>query len=134
MRLGQDDDVIEALAADAPQKSFAHRVHERPTHGRAQDANAGAAGHAVEGLTELVVAVANEELRTLPKRRRIAKLLRGPRLRWSARQRDGLLTPPTSTGDLCCPCRHNPAPTRRRPRRVSSRRPCLGSWPPSTTL
>jgi hypothetical protein len=42
MRLGQDDDVIEALAPDAPQKSLAHRVHERRLHRGAQDASAGA--------------------------------------------------------------------------------------------
>ena len=38
VRLGQDDQVIEAFAPDAPQKAFAHRIHQRRLHRRAQDA------------------------------------------------------------------------------------------------
>ncbi len=57
VRLGQDDQVIEAFAADAPQKSFAHGVHQRRLDGRAHDASAGALGDAVESRPELVVAV-----------------------------------------------------------------------------
>src|SRR5580658_1062198 len=86
--LGQDDQVVEALAPDAPQKPFAHRVHERRLHRGAQDVNAGAIGDAIEDRTELVVTIANDELRPLPERRRIAELPRRPRLRRSARHPD----------------------------------------------
>ena len=55
MRLGQDDDVIEALAPDAPEKSLAHGVHERRPPRGAQDASTGAIGNAVEPRSELVV-------------------------------------------------------------------------------
>src|ERR1019366_230279 len=82
-----DDDVIEALAADAPEKSLADRVHQRRLHGGAHDTGPGARGDAVEGRTKLIVAVPDEELRHVPERRCVAKLLRGPRLRWSARSR-----------------------------------------------
>jgi hypothetical protein len=55
MCLGQDDDVIEALAPDAPEKSLAHGVHERRPPRGAQDASTGAIGNAVEPRSELVV-------------------------------------------------------------------------------
>ena len=71
MGLGKDDDVIEALAPDAAQKSLAHRVHERRPHRGAQDASSGALGNAVEGRTELVVPIADDELRTLPEGGRV---------------------------------------------------------------
>jgi hypothetical protein len=79
--LGQDDDVIEALPPHASEESLAHRVHERRLDRGAQKANAGASGDAIERRTELVVAVADDEVRSLSERRRVAQLLRGPRPR-----------------------------------------------------
>ena len=57
MPLGEDDDVIEALAPDAPQESLAHRVHQRRPHGRAHDTGTHARGDAVQDRAELVVAM-----------------------------------------------------------------------------
>src|ERR1019366_3189322 len=68
MRFREDDDVIEALAADAPQKSLADRVHQRRLHGGAHDTGTGARGDAVEDRTELVVAISDEELWPMPSR------------------------------------------------------------------
>lgn len=87
MPLREDDHVIETLAPDAPQESLAHRVHQRCPHGSAHDTGTRAHGDAVENRAELVVAVADNELRPVPERRRVAQLLRSPRLRWSARHR-----------------------------------------------
>jgi hypothetical protein len=50
-------------------------------------ANSGALGDSVEDSPELVVAIAEDELRPLPEGRRIAQLLRGPRPRRRARHR-----------------------------------------------
>jgi len=83
--LYQDHDVIEAFASDAPEKSFAHRIHQGSLNRGAQDANPGACGDAVEDGPELIVAIADDELRPLPEGRRVAQLLRGPRLRRRAR-------------------------------------------------
>jgi len=85
--LRQDDHVVEALAADATQEAFAHRIHQgRPDRG-VQDARPDARGDAVEDGSELVVAIADDELRRVPEGRRVANLLRSPRLRGSARHR-----------------------------------------------
>ena len=80
--------MVEAFAPDAPQKAFAHRIHQRRLHRRAQDANPGALGQAIEVGTELVVAVADEDLRASPEGRRVAQLLRGPLLGGRARHRN----------------------------------------------
>jgi hypothetical protein len=88
MLLGRDEDVIEALAAGTSQESFAHRVHQRRLDRGAQKARTGALGNAVELRTELVIAVADDELRPRSERRRVAQLLRGPPLRRSARYPD----------------------------------------------
>ncbi len=51
--LRQDDHVVEALAADATQEAFAHRIHQgRPDRG-VQDARPDARGDAVEDGSEL---------------------------------------------------------------------------------
>ena len=67
--LGEDDEVIGALAAHAPEKSLAHGVHERCLNRSAHDANPNALGDTVEHRTELVVPVPDEELRPLPEGR-----------------------------------------------------------------
>jgi hypothetical protein len=87
VRLGEDDQVIEALAADASQKPFAHGVHQRRPNCRAHDACPGALGDTIESGTEFVVAVADEKPRPLPEGRRVAQLLRGPLPRGRARDR-----------------------------------------------
>jgi hypothetical protein len=78
MLLGQDEDVIEALAADTSQESFAHRVHQRCLDRGAQKARTCALGDAVELRTELVIAVAEDELRPLSEGRRVAQLITPP--------------------------------------------------------
>jgi hypothetical protein len=88
VRLRQDDHVFEALAADAPQRSFTHRVHQRRLHRGAPDANPGAVGNAIEDRTELIIVIADDELRSLPEGRRVAQLLRGPLLGGRARHRN----------------------------------------------
>jgi len=53
-----------------------------------RNANPRALRHAIEVRSELVVAVANEDLRALSERRRVAQLLRGPLLGGRARYRN----------------------------------------------
>jgi len=79
--LSQDDHVIEAFAPDAAQKSLAHRIHQGSLNRFAQNANPGPFGDTVEDRAELVVTIANDELRALPERRHIAELLRRSSLR-----------------------------------------------------
>src|SRR4029077_21208461 len=81
----EDDQAIEALAADPPEKSFSYGIHQRALPARAQAANHGVLGGASTDRTEPVVAIADNELRPLPERRRIAQLLRRPPLRRSGR-------------------------------------------------
>jgi hypothetical protein len=80
--------LIQAFASDAPEKSFAHGIHQGSLNRGAQHANPGACGDSVEDSAELVVAIADDELRLLPEGRRVAQLLRGPRLRRRPRHRD----------------------------------------------
>ena len=61
--LAEDDDVIEALAPDAAEKSLANGIHERSMNGRPKNADAGALCGMVEVGAELAVVVANDELR-----------------------------------------------------------------------
>jgi hypothetical protein len=64
--LSEDDNVIEALASDAPQKPLASRIHQRSPHGRLQDSDSSPLGHAIEDHTEPRVPIADDELGTLP--------------------------------------------------------------------
>jgi hypothetical protein len=57
--------MIEAFAPDAPDEPFAHRIHQRRTHRRSKNANASAFGSLIEDWAELVVAIADKELRPL---------------------------------------------------------------------
>jgi hypothetical protein len=63
----QDEQLIEALAPDAPQKPLAHRIHQGCAHRRGQDANPGALGNAIEVSAELIVSIADDDLRPWPK-------------------------------------------------------------------
>ncbi len=94
--------MIEALAPDTPQKPLAHRIHQRRAHRRAQDANPGALGNAIEVRAELVVSIADDDLRALAERRRVAKLLRGPLLGRHARDRNVDDTPGVHVDDEEC--------------------------------
>jgi hypothetical protein len=77
--LAEDEDVIEALAADAAQEALADRVRSWSSDGSAEDACPVCGGHPVEERTELAVAIPKEEPRTLSVGRRVAQLLRDPR-------------------------------------------------------
>ena len=89
LALGQDDQVVDALAAYAAEKALAGRVHVRRMHRGLDDPRPETLGSAIEISSEFVVSVADEESRTLSERCRIAKLLSGPLLSWSPRYRDG---------------------------------------------
>src|SRR6476659_6094101 len=65
--LAQDEDVIEALAAHAPQEALAHRVRARSAEGRAQHHDAAGRGNTREVGPELAVIVADEVLRASPR-------------------------------------------------------------------
>ncbi len=88
MCLSKDHDMIEAFASDTPEKAFAHRIHQGSLNRRAQDANPGACGDSVEDSSELIIAITDDEFRSLPEGRRVAQLLHGPRLRRCAGHRD----------------------------------------------
>jgi hypothetical protein len=61
--LGEDEQMIEALAAHAPEKSLSYGVHERCLHRSAHDARRGALGDTVEHRTKLVVAGSSRLIR-----------------------------------------------------------------------
>src|SRR5690606_39179870 len=73
----EDDDEVEAFAADAAEEALAGGVHERCADGCLEDANARAVRDAVEVRAELGVAIADDEARPCSERRQLAKLLRG---------------------------------------------------------
>src|SRR5450631_2501192 len=58
----ENNNVVEALAPDAAEKSLANGIHERSLNGRPKNADAGALRGAVEVGAELAVVVANDEL------------------------------------------------------------------------
>jgi hypothetical protein len=60
--LSEDDDVVEALASNAPQESLAGRVHQGSPHSRLQESDSGRPGHAIEAHPELRIPIAEEEL------------------------------------------------------------------------
>ncbi len=53
--------MIEAVAPDAAEKTFAYRVHERGLRGGAQDARARSLCDAVKLLSKLVIVVPNDD-------------------------------------------------------------------------
>jgi len=66
MALFEDDDVIEALAADAAEEAFTGGVHKRRAFGGLQNVNARAFGDAVKLAAELGVAITDDELGPSP--------------------------------------------------------------------
>ncbi len=77
--------MIKGFAPDAPDEPFAHRIHQWRTHSRSKNANPSAFGSPIEGGAELVVAIADKELRPLSEGRCVSQLLDSPCLGWSAR-------------------------------------------------
>lgn len=71
-------EVVEAFAAYAAEEALARGVHQRRAKCSLQDANARALGDTVEFRAELGVAVADDEVRSSPERRELAKLMRRP--------------------------------------------------------
>src|SRR5690606_17446498 len=86
--LTQDDDVVEALAAHAAEEPLAGCVHQRCANRSLQDADAGGFGDTVEFRAELGVAITDDEVRSSPERRELAKLLRRPAFIGFASDRD----------------------------------------------
>ncbi len=80
MALSEDDDVIEALAADAAEEAFTGGVHKRRAFGGLQNANARAFGDAVKLAAELGVAITDDELGAFAERRELPQLLGSPGL------------------------------------------------------
>ena len=76
----KDHNMIEAFASNTPEKSFAHRIHQGSLNRGAKDANPGAGGDSVEDSSELIIAITEDEFRSLPEGRRVAQLLRSPRV------------------------------------------------------
>lgn len=76
----KDEDVIEALASHAAEEALTDGVDQRGTHRGANDSRASALGNSVELGAELVVTIADDELRSIAESRRVAELLSGPRL------------------------------------------------------
>jgi hypothetical protein len=74
----QDDDVVETLASDAAEESFADGVHQWGPYRRLQDADACDACRPIEGRAELAIPVTDDELRSLAERRDVAELLCRP--------------------------------------------------------
>jgi hypothetical protein len=85
VRLSEDNPMIEAFAPDAPGEPFAHRIHQWRTHSRSKDANPSAFGRPIEDGAELVVAIADNELRSLSEGRCVSQLLGSPCLGRSTR-------------------------------------------------
>src|SRR4051812_28637465 len=86
--LVQHDHMIEALAAYASKEALAGGIHVGSAHRRLDNAGPDRFRGSVEVGAELVVAIVKKEPRTLAERRRIAKLLSRPGLRWHSRCSD----------------------------------------------
>jgi hypothetical protein len=81
LALVQDQEVIEALASDAPQEALARGVRARCPDGRAQHRDPTARRDAGERGPVLAVVVADEGARGAAEGRRLAQLLRYPGVR-----------------------------------------------------
>ena len=61
MALAQDEDVIQALAPDAPMKALNQRIRTRCLHGRAYDLDPARLGDPCERRSELGIVVPDQE-------------------------------------------------------------------------
>jgi len=86
MPLAEDEDVVQALTAHAPQEPLAGGIRPRRARGRAQDADAAARGDLRERGPEFAVVVADQVPRALVERRGLAQLLGDPGIRRVARR------------------------------------------------
>ena len=82
MCFAQNDDVIQALAANAAEVSFADGVQIWTTRRNADDFYARTLGDGSEMAAKFTVIVANQETWTFPKRCRFTQLLRRPHITW----------------------------------------------------
>jgi len=76
--LAEDEHMIAALAAHAPQEALAHRIRPRGAGWRAQERDAAGRSHPRERRPEFAVVVADEVLRVPVERGGPAQLLRDP--------------------------------------------------------
>jgi hypothetical protein len=86
--LVQDDHVIEALTAHAPQEAFTKGVGARGVEWCPQECDACPSRHPCKERSELTVIVANQEPRCLSIGRCFPELLGDPGIHWMARHRD----------------------------------------------
>src|SRR4051812_40591583 len=86
--VAEDEDVVEAFPARAPEEALARRVLLGRAVGRAQLPDAARRGDAGEGRPILAVAVADEVARPLVERRGLAQLLGDPGVGRVARHAD----------------------------------------------
>jgi len=80
--LSENDQVIEALLSDAPQISLYHRIHQWRPYRRPNNADASSLRHSVKVSPELVIPIADDELRSLTEWSGIPELLGGPFRSW----------------------------------------------------
>src|ERR1019366_5932322 len=83
----EHQDEVEAFATQRAEKALADGVHVGRVHRHADHPDARGAGERIEAGAELIVAIANQKPWRRTKRRRVAKLLRHPRLRGAACRR-----------------------------------------------
>ena len=76
--LVQDQNVVQAFATNASEKSLTHRVHIRSAHGCLHDSHPDALRYAIELSTEFPVTVANDHVGTFTEGSDLPKLLRRP--------------------------------------------------------
>lgn len=77
----EDENVVEHLTPEGPSESLRDSVHIGRPDRRLDDANAGTFRCTIEGPTELVVAIPDQELRRAAVHGGVADLLGGPVLR-----------------------------------------------------
>jgi hypothetical protein len=78
--LAEDQDMIDALAADAPEEALADGVRARRPNRRQDHVDAATGRDPCEGGAVLGVVVVDQEARPRPLRRRLAELLGDPRV------------------------------------------------------
>src|SRR5664279_4448379 len=86
--LAEEEHMVEGLAPQATDKSFADGIHIRGTHGRLDYSRAHALGNAVEDGAELLVAISNQKPWGQAVHGGVAQLLRRPLLGRVPRGRD----------------------------------------------
>ncbi len=88
MGLAHDHDVIEALAAHAPQQAFAERIRAWCLDRRSEHLDPCSHCNGIEVRPVFRIIITNQILRPLAVGRRFPQLLRDPRVTWRARHPD----------------------------------------------